>query len=188
MKKIVFLLGFFMIACGPNPPKESPKPLPVSEKTTLEEGTPYIVGKINRSNLLTYEHSQWYAKEYDFFKIDSQWIETITPLTQGVSYQLFLGTWCEDSQREVPGMLKILDALGTDPNAIDMYAMDEDKRTPENYEQGLDINNVPTLIFYKDGKEMNRIVEMTVASIYKDMAKIYQNEPYQHAYFEAETP
>ena len=186
MKKLVLLLLFSLTACGTT--TTQPKALPVTEKTTLEEGTPYMIGEINPTNLLTYEHSQWFQKEYDFFKLNPSWVAEMKPLAHGLTYTLFLGTWCEDSQREVPGMLKILDALDVQAGDMTLYAMDEDKTTPQYFEEGLDIINIPTLIFYKDGKEMNRIVEFPVESLYKDMGKILKNEAYQHAYFDVANP
>lgn len=185
MKNILLLTCLFLAGCDTT---NTPAPLPVTTGVTLEEGTPFIVGKINRSNLLTYEHSQWYKKEYDFFKLNQEWIAQMQPYTEGVSFQLFLGTWCEDSQREVPGMLKILDALGVQAQGNVFYAVDEDKRTLENYEEGLNIIQIPTLILFKEGKEMNRIVEFPVESLYKDIAKIFKNEAYQHAYYEVQNP
>ena len=78
----------------------------------------------------------------------------------------------------------MLDALGMEDQDILIYAMDEDKVTPQQYEKGLNIINIPTLIFYKDGQEMNRIVEFPVESLYKDMAKILKSESYQDAYYD----
>ena len=37
-----------------------------------------------------------------------------------------MGTWCEDSQREVSGMLKILEAAGYPINSIEIIAVSED--------------------------------------------------------------
>lgn len=186
MKNLALLLILSLTACGTN--TAPPKALPITEKTTLEEGIPYMIGEINRTNLLTYEHSQWFQKEYDFFKINPSWVAEMKPLADGLTYTLFLGTWCEDSQREVPGMLKILDALEVPAKDLTLYAMDEDKKTPQHFEEGLEIINIPTLIFYKDGKEMNRIVEFPVESLYQDMAKILKSEAYQHAYFDVANP
>ena len=56
------------------------------------------------------------------------------------------------------------------------------QNTPQQHEPN--IMPIPTLIFYKDGQEMNRIVEFPVESLYKDMAKILKNESYQDAYYD----
>jgi hypothetical protein len=60
--------------------------------------------------------------------------------------------------------------------------MTREKTTPQNYEEGLHVTNVPTFIFYKDGKEMNRIVEFPIKTLESDMLTILKGEPYKHAY------
>jgi hypothetical protein len=51
-------------------------------------------------------------------------------------------------------------------------------------EDGFDITNVPTFIFYRNGKEINRIVESPVISLEKDMLSILAGEVYKHTYAE----
>jgi tetratricopeptide (TPR) repeat protein len=55
---------------------------------------------------------------------------------------------------------------------------DEYKQSPGGEEEGLNIHRVPTFIFYKDGIEVNRIVEQPVATLEHDMYMILQNENY----------
>ena len=95
-----------------------------------------------------------------------------------------MGTWCEDSQREVGGMLKILEAAGYPINSIEIIAVSEDKDTPNRLEKPFDLYNVPTLIFKKDGKEMNRIVEFPIQTLEQDMLEILKGNPYKNAYSE----
>tara|TARA_B100001758_G_scaffold247820_1_gene267516 strand:+ start:4787 stop:5269 length:483 start_codon:yes stop_codon:yes gene_type:complete len=151
------------------------------------EGKPFIMGKINRQNLLTYEHSNWFKTEYLNYKIPNGWIEKNENLLNQMELKLFLGTWCEDSEREVPGMLKLLDYSGFDFSNIEMYAVSEEKNTNENYEKGLNIINVPTLIFYKNGKEINRFVEFPNISLAKDLEQIIQGKPYKNPYYEIQS-
>ena len=94
-----------------------------------------------------------------------------------------MGTWCEDSERGVPAIFKLLDAVNFDQNKIDIYAMSEEKTTSENFEKGLNIIKVPTLIFYKDGKELNRFVEFSIVSLKEDIRKIVSGEEYLDAYY-----
>ena len=93
-----------------------------------------------------------------------------------------MGTWCDDSHREIPHFLKILDALNFNPNNIKIYVMSEEKTTPENWEKGLEIFNVPTLIFYKNNIEINRIVEFPKTTLESDVEKILKGESYSHSY------
>lgn len=181
MKKQLLLIACLAVACQ-STPKKPTAPLPV-EIQTASDGEQYIEGPINRQNLLTSPLSSWFEEEYNAFYIDPQWIADHQGLLEGVQLKLFLGTWCEDSEREVPGMFKLLDALGMGDDQIEIYAMNKDKVTRANYEKDLDIYNIPTLIFYKNDKEMNRFVELTVVSLADDFSKILKGQPYEHAYY-----
>ena len=58
----------------------------------------------------------------------------------------------------------------------------EDKDTPEGLEEGMDIQYVPTIILFKNGEELGRIVESPVETLEKDLLKIAKGEPYEHTY------
>jgi len=178
MKIIISIITFVLLGCNSNL-----SPLPVVHGETIE-GEPFIMGKINRQNLLTYEHSKWFSEEYNRYKIPNGWIEKNKASLNEMSLKLFLGTWCEDSEREVPGMLKLIDFSNFDNSKIEIYAVSGEKNTLENYEKGLNITNVPTLIFYKNGKEINRFVEFPNISLAKDLEAIIQGEIYKNPYHE----
>ena len=60
--------------------------------------------------------------------------------------------------------------------------MTEEKTTPDNLEKDLDIFNIPTYIFKKNGKEINRIVEFPVETLEKDVLKILSGQEYKNIY------
>ena len=61
--------------------------------------------------------------------------------------------------------------------------MDRNKTTPDTYENGLNITNVPTFIFYEKGVEINRIVESPIKSLEEDMLEILTGSSYKPNYF-----
>ena len=101
MKKILIIL--LLIGCD-----TAQKPFPVSHNETLD-GIPFITGRINRQNLISYEHSKWFKDEYEKYRVPSGWVERNKGSLNEMSLKLFLGTWCEDSAREVPGIIKLLE-------------------------------------------------------------------------------
>jgi thiol-disulfide isomerase/thioredoxin len=109
-------------------------------------------------------------------------IEALKPLLEGVEIVTFLGTWCEDSHLQVPRFVRILEECGYPTEEVHVVYMTRDKVTPQKYEEGLDITNVPTFIFYRNGKELNRIVELPREDLESDMLKILKGEPYRHAF------
>ncbi|MEE3035030.1 MAG: thioredoxin family protein [Bacteroidota bacterium] len=178
-KRFYFISLFFLLSCGNN---VNQKPLNIKHGKTID-GKVILLGKINRANLEQSEHVEWFKKEYDYYKLSDQWVESVKNLFGDISLKLFMGTWCEDSEREVPAMFKILDAVNFDENKIEIYAMSEEKTTPENFENGLNIIKVPTLIFYKNGEELNRFVEFPIVSLEEDIRKILSGEEYRDAYY-----
>jgi hypothetical protein len=89
---------------------------------------------------------------------------------------IFMGTWCGDSQREVPRIFKILDYCGIDSSVVQLVmvsAADSTyKQSPGHEERGLNIFRVPDLIVLDKEKELGRIVESPVQSLEKDLVAI----------------
>ena len=95
-----------------------------------------------------------------------------------------MGTWCEDSIREIPYLFNILNSINYNIESVEIICVDENKNTPEGYEKDFEIIKVPTIIFLKKNEEINRIVEFPVETLQKDIIKILSNNNYKHAYSE----
>lgn len=65
---------------------------------------------------------------------------------------------------------------------LELITVTKSKDTPEGFEKDLDIMQVPTFIFYKDGKEIGRYVEFARKTLEKDMLAIVSEQPYKHSY------
>jgi thiol-disulfide isomerase/thioredoxin len=93
-----------------------------------------------------------------------------------------MGTWCSDSRRDSPAFFKLMDFLNVKNKKLKLIAMSLEKNTPDSLEKGLEIYNIPTFIFKKDGKEINRIVEFPIETLEKDIFNILSGEDYKNAY------
>ncbi len=83
--------------------------------------------------------------------------------------QVFLGTWCPDSGREIPRFYRIIDQAGLENRLeIRLWAADRKKTLPNNLMREYDIKYVPTFVFERDGKEIGRIVEKPAASSFEE--------------------
>ena len=157
-----------------------------NQEITLENGKKFMVGKITKEGLENEPYQTWFKNGYTSYKVDDQMIEMFKKSLKSHDVKLFLGTWCGDSKREVPRILKILTAGGFPMEQLEMVALDRRKehykKSPTGEEQGWGIIKVPTLIFLKDGKEVSRIVESPVESLEEDMAQILLGKPYTPNY------
>lgn len=194
MKKIILLCGLFaFLACKNAEKKENTIPETETTAKTTETETeeekeelPILVGVKERKDLTSEPYlTAWFGDTYQGYIVNKETIKQVAPLLKDVQIKLFMGTWCEDSQREVPQFFKILDeALFNEVKGLTLITVTRDKDTPDGLEEGLDITNVPTIIFYKDGKELNRIVESPVVSLEDDMLSILSGKTYKHTYAE----
>ena len=76
-------------------------------------------------------------------------------------------------------------------NNLKVFALDNTKENykkgPNGEEDGYNIHRVPTFIFYKNGKEVNRIVEYPKETLERDIKNIVTNQRYFPNYFVANT-
>ena len=84
------------------------------EETTSEteeeaEKLPILTGVQKRENISTAPYDTWFGPTYSVYAADKETLDILKPLLKDVKIKIFMGTWCEDSQREVPQFFKILD-------------------------------------------------------------------------------
>ena len=121
-------------------------------------GMAMLLGQVSIDELKQKPFAEWYNNEFDNYELDVELLGAISDPNQ-YNYELFLGTWCGDSRREVPRLEKIFIELGIDFNKIAIITLDRDKVSPENEQEGKDIRYVPTLIVRNNDVEVGRIVE-----------------------------
>ncbi|MCZ4318060.1 thioredoxin family protein [Aequorivita viscosa] len=196
MKKIFLIISAItVVAC--NSSKEKNKRDENTSKEMISENihekindtVPYeesvmLLGKANRKGFQMDAFKSWFNSGYESYSADSEVMQQLKPLLKDVTITLFMGTWCEDSQRETPHFYKILDDTGFDESKLTLITVSEEKTTPQGFESGKNITHVPTIILYKDGNELGRIVEYPIESLEKDMLAILSGKEYTHAYAE----
>lgn len=157
----------------------------LNTEITENTKTPYLLGKIDRSGLENGNYA-WFAKNYENYTVDQKLISSLSDKIKDYELTLFMGTWCGDSKREVPKIYKILDQLKFPENQLTTVAVGRTgalyKKSPQHEEEGLNIHRVPTLIFYKNGKVINRIVEEPVISFEQDILDIVSDNNYAPNY------
>lgn len=171
MKNISILsLLFLAIGCS----------TPVNQEKENLDGIQILVGEINWDGLTSGEYATWFVPGYKDYQVDETSLSIIEPVIGDIQIKLFLGTWCEDSQVQVPQFYKMMDHVGYDVTAMEVVALERlenrDLVGPNGEEKELNITHVPTIIFYKDGVELGRIVEYPNRTIEKDMVEILMAE------------
>lgn len=166
----IFSLLFIVISCS----------VPINQEKENIDGEQILVGSINWDGLTSGNHGSWFVPGYKDYQVDETSLALIEPIIGDIKIKLFLGTWCEDSQVQVPQFYKMMDHLGFDVSTMEVVALERlenrDLVGPNGEEEGMNISHVPTIIFYKDGTELGRIVEYPNRTIEKDMVEILMVE------------
>jgi thiol-disulfide isomerase/thioredoxin len=193
MKKLLYIVVILSFFACKNEKKETKTPTTETTAATKqtdsiaseeEEKLPILTGIQTRASISAAPYDSWFAPTYSTYPADKETLDKVKPLLADVKVKVFMGTWCEDSQREVPHFYKLLDIMKVGDKNLELITVDEEKVTPEHLEDGFNITNVPTFIFYRDGKEINRIVESPIVSLEEDMLSILSGEDYKHSYAE----
>ncbi|GLB50015.1 TlpA family protein disulfide reductase [Neptunitalea lumnitzerae] len=176
---IVVLVVLQLVACGTS--NSTKTTLPTSSAVVdVNDASVNLIGVIHREDLES--AYPWFSEGYNNYSVDTKTMEAVKPYLEGVTVKVYMGTWCSDSQREVPNFFKIMDSV--DFHNIQVFGLDEDKTSPDGLEKDYNVLNVPTFVFLKDGKEINRMVEFPWDTLEKDMLAIFTTEDYKDPYKE----
>jgi|TARA_R110002110_G_scaffold64434_10_gene178056 thiol-disulfide isomerase/thioredoxin len=176
MKTLLLLtLSFTLILCTAHAQ-------PFNKEVTIEGKNPILLGKINKEILSTNTYVDWFLKNYDAYQPESTYITILKEKLPEYTITAFFGSWCGDSKEQLPPFYKILDEAKFPLERLTVVGVSRErdayKQSPGGEEEGLNIHRVPTFIFYKDGIEVNRIVEQPIATLEHDMSMLLQNESY----------
>jgi len=153
----------------------------------LAQKEPRLLGICSAKDLEQQPYSNWYKPNYDNYNPSPEIVSQLKKIrTEKISLKIVFGSWCGDSKREVPKMMKVLTAIGFPVKNIQMIGVHDSlnvyKQSPTHEERGLNIYRVGTFIFYKNNKEIGRIVEYPVESIERDLLKILSGQAYTPNY------
>lgn len=149
---------------------------------TVEVQDDILVGNIDKSNLQQAPHAAWFDPMYQSYKPKEKALKTIKENINDYDIKMFMGTWCADSQYEVPRFYKLLDLSDFDMDNLEVTAVREDKTLPDDGQKEFDVVYVPTIIFFKNGREVGRFVEYAQEELEIDIAKIVSGQEYKHPY------
>jgi thiol-disulfide isomerase/thioredoxin len=151
----------------------SAQPEASREVTNYHDPTTWLLGYFTRDQLLRPPHGEWFLKGYEEYQFNTEAVNKLNSISKdNLSIKIVMGTWCPDSRREVPRFMRILDLWKFPPDKLTFIGVDESKLSPVGEYESLNIQRVPTFIFYKNNIEAGRIIEVPQTSLEQDMVNI----------------
>lgn len=133
-----------------------------------------LLGPQSISQFQKDSYKTWYDENYKIYPVDKASIKELKKeKINSYSITVFLGTWCGDSKRNFPRLMKILDENHYPKSKLTIVGVNRKKQSPDGEEVKYNITHVPTIIVEKYGKEIGRITEEPESGfIEKDLLKI----------------
>jgi len=158
MKKLLtlFTLAFFSL---------------LSVSVIADSNKDFAVGVISENKLLN-DFSD-FNQNFKEFSVSEQEREMIALWPETLKIDVYFGTWCHDSEREVPKLLKLLKA--NKHVTAKLIALDYQKQDPQHLAKESRIKYTPTIIIYLDGskkEELGRIIERPNKSLVEDINQL----------------
>ncbi len=146
-----------------------------------------LVGICSATQFSAEPYAAWYKPGYENYQPTTAILDQLKKLkSEKTTIKIVFGSWCGDSKREVPRMLKTLHEAGFTDKNIELIGVyrepDVYKQAPNHEEKDLNVYRVPTFIVYEKGKEIGRINEFPVESLERDLLKIVSHQPYTPSY------
>ncbi len=141
--------------------------------TTLQQEV--LIDTCDRIGLSGPVFGAFFQQEYATYSPSEEVIQQIGQQLNVYRITIVMGSWCGDSQEQVPRFLKILDQLHFPEDQVTVICVDRKKKTIHADIQPLAVQLVPTFIFYKDNTEAGRIIETPSETLEKDLLNILLN-------------
>mgnify|MGYP005842141577 CR=1 FL=1 len=131
-----------------------------------------LIGYCTREAFQDTAFKDWFDEQYNNYQPDYEVLDKLEGKLDDISITIVMGTWCSDSREQIPSFYKILDELNYPTDRINLICVDRNKKGLSNEADGLNIELVPTIIFYRNNEEISRLIETPAESLEKDMLLI----------------
>ncbi|XOV81207.1 MAG: TlpA family protein disulfide reductase [Aestuariibacter sp.] len=111
-----------------------------------------------------------FARNYEQYQPDEQQIQAMQSLSNKALYVMF-GSWCHDSEREVPRLLKLLDTSEVSNANVILIAVDRDKNDATGKSEELGLRYTPTFVVFSGETEVARIIEKPQGDLATDFSR-----------------
>lgn len=113
---------------------------------------------------------------HDHYTPDAKVVEQLR-VAKPARVTIVFATWCGDSKRAVPRLLKALHAANNPLLQVELYGIGPEFLTPLEYVRDARLTNVPTMIVERGRNELGRVVETpATATVEQDVALLLNGE------------
>lgn len=163
---IILLLIAALPSCAHRQPK-------LERSSTATPSRLVMTGELTEKQLL--DQLPAYRSGKIVYQPDPDALSQLRSLRSNIQILVFLGTWCPDSEREVPRFLKLMELTKGVPITYQLIGLDRSKRDAFGLAEKYQIEFVPTFVVIHHNEEIGRIVESATVSLEQDLLEIIES-------------
>lgn len=169
MKQLLFIAA--LLSCVAAHAQSSDYEIGKDEET----GSVVFKGQLSFEDLKKESSFNWMKTSAEYKPVKQE-VKFLKDNLKAYNLVVFIGTWCDDSQRLIPQLYKVLQAAGYPVGKVTIYGVNRDKETKNIEHKLYRILKVPTIILTKNNVEAGRIVEHVTQTIERDLVELISND------------
>lgn len=131
---------------------------------------PPLVGEVVLEQILMQKPE--YRKAADAYTPDPQAVGFLSSVSDSVELIAFFGSWCSVCNEEIPKLIRTVESARNGRITVRYFAVSEDLKEPREALKKHSVSATPSLLVYRNGVELGRIVEHPQKTIEADIAAI----------------
>ena len=131
-----------------------------------------IMGKVTIEEV--YQSCPRFWKEAEKYRPDHNIVSKLRIIPRHITFRVFLGTWCSDSEKHVPPFDKLMSEANNPYFTVEYIGVNRQMCDGIRMAKSYNIQYVPTFILIENNTEIGRIVETPAMSIGEDILSILE--------------
>lgn len=129
-----------------------------------------LVGPISKEQII--QHDRIYEIYIERYQPDSTAVNYLSALTDTVELVVFIGSWCRESKKHIPPLMKTLELAKAKNLSVRYVAVNAQKNSPGKFLKKFNIKYIPTVVVLNTDNELGRIVEEPQMPIELELVEI----------------
>ncbi|MEQ8524123.1 thioredoxin family protein [Gracilimonas sp.] len=132
-----------------------------------------LIGPVVKEEILA--NDRIYQIYIDRYEPNEEAVRYLSAYQDSVKLMVFVGSWCRESKKYIPGLMKTIELSGAANMDIQYIGVDRQKKIPESFLKKFDIKYIPSVLVLKGNKELGRIEEKPHQLIETDLVQILES-------------
>jgi len=141
-----------------------------STEVAIAQSAGHQVGLVSSEQII--EHDRIFRIYMDRYEPNEEAVTYLSTQKDSLTLYVFFGNWCRESKKYIPGLMKSLQAAGSELIEARYIGVDVQKKNPKKFLNKFDIKYIPTVVVLKGNIEIGRIVEKPEQPIETDLVQI----------------